>query len=62
MNKKKLGIVVITKKKFISGIVTDGDLRRQINNSKKDLNLDQLMKKNPLVVNENMQRLKHLRL
>ena len=54
MNKKKLGIVVITKKKFISGIVTDGDLRRQINNSKKDLNLDQLMKKNPLVVNENM--------
>ena len=54
MNKKKLGIVVITKKKFISGIVTDGDLRRQINNSKKDLKLDQLMKKNPLVVNENM--------
>tara|TARA_A100001015_G_scaffold319544_1_gene442762 strand:- start:823 stop:1800 length:978 start_codon:yes stop_codon:yes gene_type:complete len=54
MNKKKLGIVVITKKKFISGIVTDGDLRRQINNSKKDLKLDQLIKKNPLVVNENM--------
>jgi arabinose-5-phosphate isomerase len=54
MNKKKLGIVVITKKKYISGIVTDGDLRRQINNSKKNLNLDQLMKKNPLVVNENM--------
>ena len=29
MNKKKLGIVVILKKKIIKGLVTDGDLRRE---------------------------------
>ena len=28
MNKKKLGILVVTKNKYIEGIVTDGDLRR----------------------------------
>ena len=54
MNKKKLGIVVILRKKFISGIVTDGDLRRHINNANKNLDLNQIMKRNPLVVNENM--------
>merc|ERR1711991_387234 len=32
MNKKKLGIVVITKNKYIKGLVTDGDLRREIKN------------------------------
>ena len=30
MNKKKLGIVVILKKKIIKGLVTDGDLRKNI--------------------------------
>ena len=30
MNEKKLGIVVIIKNKFISGLLTDGDLRRGI--------------------------------
>ena len=54
MNNKKLGIIVILKRKYISGIVTDGDLRRHINNSNKNLDLIKLMKKNPLVVNENM--------
>ena len=29
MNQKKLGIVVITKNKFIKGLMTDGDLRRR---------------------------------
>ena len=28
MNKKKLGIIIITEKKFTVGLVTDGDLRR----------------------------------
>ena len=32
MNKKKLGIIVILKNKNISGIVTDGDLRRELKN------------------------------
>ena len=29
MNKKKLGIIVITKNKFIKGLLTDGDLREK---------------------------------
>ena len=30
MNQKKLGIVVILKNKFIKGLITDGDLRREL--------------------------------
>ena len=29
MNQKKLGIVVVLKGKFILGLITDGDLRRE---------------------------------
>ena len=54
MNEKRLGIVIITKNKFIKGIVTDGDLRRELKNYSKETNLDKFMTKNPLVVNENM--------
>ena len=54
MNQKKLGIVVFLKNKFISGLVTDGDLRREIKNYKKIKNLNKYMNKNPMVVNENM--------
>ena len=54
MNEKKLGIVVILKNNFIEGLVTDGDLRREIKNYVKDKNLNQLMSDKPLVVNENM--------
>lgn len=54
MNQKKLGIVVILKKKFIKGLVTDGDLRRELKNFSKNKNLNNFMSKNPLVVNENM--------
>ena len=39
MNQKKLGVVVITKSKFIKGLMTDGDLRREINNFSKNKNL-----------------------
>ena len=54
MNKKKLGIVVIVKNKIIKGIVTDGDLRREIKNNSINNNLINYTKKIPLVVNENM--------
>ena len=54
MNEKKLGIVVVLKNNFIEGLVTDGDLRREIKNYVKDKNLNQLMSEKPLVVNENM--------
>ena len=54
MNKKNLGIVVILKKKFIEGLVTDGDLRRELKNYSNNKNINKFMKENPLVVNENM--------
>ena len=59
MNEKKLGIVVITKNKFIRGLITDGDLRRNINSSNTK-NLDDLIRKNPLVINESMSASKSL--
>ena len=54
MNVKKLGIVVILKNKFIKGLVTDGDLRRELKNYSSNQNLDKFMTKKPLVANENM--------
>ena len=54
MNKKKLGIVVITKNRFINGLITDGDLRRVLNKSSKDKKLVEITRKYPLVINENM--------
>ena len=54
MNQKKLGIVVIKKDKFINGLVTDGDLRRELNNYSKNKRLYKFMTKSPLTVNENM--------
>lgn len=59
INEKKLGVVVITKKGFIRGLITDGDLRRNINNNNtKDL--DSISRKNPLVINESMSASKAL--
>jgi len=54
INEKKLGIIVVLKNNFIEGLVTDGDLRREVKNYTKDKNLNQLMSEKPLVVNENM--------
>ena len=49
-----MGVVVITKNKFIKGLVTDGDLRREINTYANNNNLNKFMKKKPLIVNDNM--------
>ena len=54
MNRKKLGIVVILKNKFITGLVTDGDLRRELKSYSQNGNLHKFMTKTPFVVNENM--------
>ena len=54
MNEKKLGIAIITKNKFINGLITDGDLRREMNRGTKEKNLKKFIKKYPLVVNESM--------
>jgi arabinose-5-phosphate isomerase len=54
MSQKKLGIVVITKNKFINGLITDGDLRRVLNNTSYNKDLNKIARKYPLVINENM--------
>ena len=54
MNRKKLGIIVVIKNKFIQGIVTDGDLRRELKNYSENQNLKKYITKDPYVVNENM--------
>ena len=60
MNQKKLGIIVITKNKYIVGLITDGDLRRVLNKSMKDQNLNKIMRKHPFVINENISASKAL--
>ena len=54
MNNKNLGIVVIAKNKYILGLVTDGDLRRELNKKSTNKNLNNFVNENPLVVNENL--------
>ena len=54
MDQKKLGIVVILKKNYIYGIITDGDLRREIKGNNHENKLEKFITQNPLVVNENM--------
>ena len=54
MNKKKLGIIVITKKKYIKGLITDGDVRRHLNNSSENKNFDKIIRNYPLTINESM--------
>ena len=54
MNKKKLGMLVIIRKKNIQGIVTDGNLRREIKNYSNNKDLSKFVTKTPFVVNENM--------
>ncbi len=60
INKKKLGIVVIQKGKYIEGLVTDGDLRREFSTAYKNDSLIKFTRKKPLVVNENMPATKAL--
>ena len=54
MNQKQLGLIVIIKNKIIKGIITDGDLRRELNKENTNKDLINLITKNPLSVNENM--------
>ena len=60
INQKKLGIIVVLKKKHIAGIVTDGDLRRDMRVLSKKTNLQKLMTKMPMLVSENMPATKAL--
>ena len=60
MNQKQLGVIVITKKRYIVGVVTDGDLRRELNKKSSRKSLINFITKNPQVVNENMPATKAL--
>ena len=53
MSQKKLGIVVITNKRYIKGLVTDGDLRRVLNNPSKEKDLNKITRNYPLTTSEN---------
>jgi arabinose-5-phosphate isomerase len=51
MSKKKLGsLVMLNKKKFLSGFLSDGDVRRKHKKSMSNLKVKDIMTKNPLVV------------
>ena len=54
--------MVILKNKKIKGLVTDGDLRRELKNYRNNSKLNKFMTKSPLVVNENMPASKALAL
>ena len=54
INQKKLGIVVIIKNKYIAGLVTDGDLRREMKFISRTKDLTKFMTKKPLMINESM--------
>ena len=60
INQKKLGIVVITKNKNIVGLLTDGDLRREMKFISKRNDLVKFMTKKPLMINESMPATKAL--
>ena len=49
---KKLGLVVVTEKNLVKGILTDGDARRGIKYYSKDDHLKKFMTSNPLFISE----------
>jgi len=60
MNQKKLGIVVLTKNRYIHGLITDGDIRRALNKTSKERKLDKVVRNYPYVISENISASKAL--
>ena len=55
MTKKKLGsLVMLNKNKFLSGFLSDGDVRRKHKKSMSNLKVKDIMTKNPLVVQKDI--------
>ena len=55
MSKKKLGsLVMLNKKKFLSGFLSDGDVRRKHKKNMSNLKIKDIMTKNPLVVQKDI--------
>ena len=51
---------IISKKKELKGLITDGDIRRVSNNSLKDKNLNKIIRSYPYVISENVSAQKAL--
>lgn len=63
MSKKMLGcLVVINGKKYVSGFISDGDLRRKSKNGFIEKKVKEVMVKKPIYINENMLAAKALNL
>ena len=63
IEKRKLGTLIITNnKKYTTGILTDGDLKRitNLNTNFKSLRIKEIMKKNPISVDKNILAVKAL--
>jgi arabinose-5-phosphate isomerase len=52
INSKKLGLVVITKKNYVVGILVDGQVRRGIKNYSKNEKVSKFMTTKPIFINE----------
>lgn len=63
MSKKKLGsLIVLNKKKFVSGFVSDGDIRRQTKKNIANLKVKDLMSKNPNYIDKKTLAVKALKI
>ena len=60
IDKNKLGFLVVLDNKKLFGVITDGDIRRVLNNSTKKRNLDDIKKSQPMVISENISASKAL--
>ncbi len=60
--KKKLGMVVVTQKNIVKGIITDGDARRGMKHLTKEDSIQKFMTSNPFFVSENLPASKALSL
>ncbi len=60
INQKKLGLVVVLKKGYVAGVITDGDCRRAIKDLKKNNKIENFMTRKPLFVSENIPATKAL--
>ena len=63
MSKKKLGsLIVLNKKKFVSGFVSDGDIRRQSKRDISHLKVKDFMTKNPVYIDKKSLAVKGLKI
>ena len=63
MSNKKLGsLVVLNNKKFLSGFVSDGDVRRKHKKKMHNLKVKDIMTKNPLIIQKDILAVKAIKI